>query len=132
MGTPLARLLSAATAWAAKLRAGQVLLGLALCFLPAGYSQTPGEPATVEERLASLESQFAILDTRLNARTTVVTGSLGSTEAGLAAQSRIGVLEREVSTLTREVRDLNRQVAAAGREAAAARREARDALSRIR
>ena len=113
-------------------RAIHVLFGVALCFLPAGYSQTPSDSLTVEERLALLESQLATLDTRLNTRTTAGAGSLGAADAGLTVQIRIDALEQEVGNLTREVRDLNRQVAAAGREASAARRDARDALSRTR
>ena len=109
-----------------------VLLGAAVGSLSVGYSQNLGGALTVEERLASLESQLARLDTRVNTRTTVGAGSLGSSEAGLAAQIRIDALERQVSDLTRQVRDLDRQVAAARREASEARREARDALSRSR
>ena len=97
--------------------------------LPAGYSQTPSVPLTIEERLASLESQ---LDTRLDTRTTAGVSSLGSEDGRMAAQIRIDALEREVSGLTREVRDLSRQVAPAQREASAARREASTALSRLR
>ncbi len=114
------------------MRARHILFGVALFVLPAGYSQTPSVPLTIEERLASLESQLATLDTRLDTRTTAGLGSLGSEDARLAAQIRIDALEREVSGLTREVRDLSRQVAAAQREASAARREASTALSRIR
>ena len=110
----------------------------AFCLVPrsARYllaiAKTSGGALTVEERLASLESQLARLDTRVNTRTTVGAGSLGSSEAGLAAQIRIDALQRQVSDLTRQVRDLDRQVAAARREASEARREARDALSRSR
>ena len=114
------------------MRARHILFGVAVCLLPAGYSQTPGVPLTIEERLASLESQFATLDTRLNTRTTAGAGSLRSDEADLAARSRLDALERDVGNLTREVRDLSRQVAAAQREASAARREVSAALSRIR
>ena len=114
------------------MQARHILFGVALFILPAGYSQTPSVPLTIEERLASLESQLATLDTRLNTRTTVGVGSLGSEDAGLAARIRIDALAREVGGLTREVRDLDRRVAAAQREASAARREASTALSRSR
>ncbi len=114
------------------MRARHILFGVAVCFLPAGYSQTPGVPLTVEERLTSLESQLATLDTRLNTRTTASAGTIRSNEVDPATRSRIDALEREVSSLTREVGDLSRQVAAAQREASAARRELNSALSRIR
>ena len=109
-----------------------ILLGIVFLCLPNSYGQTPGGPPTIEERLASLEIQVATLDTRLNTRTTVGSGSLGSSESGLAAQISIDSLERQVSSLTREVRALTREVATARREASQATRDARTALSRIR
>ena len=109
-----------------------ILCGIVFGTMSIGYGQIPDGPLTIEERLTSFENQIAALDTRLNTRTTVGAGSLGSSESGLAAQIRIDMHEREVGDLTREVRDLSRQVATARREASEARREARDALSRIR
>ncbi len=109
-----------------------ILLGFTLSVVPTGFSQTQNVALTVEERLATLEFQLATLDTRLNTRTTVGAGSLGSSESGLAAQIRIDALERQVDDLVRDVRALTRQVSTASREASAARREARDALTRIR
>lgn len=110
------------------------LCGIGLCTLAgtAGFGQLPTTALTTEERLAALEIQVATLDTRLNTRTTTGASSLGSSDAGLAAQMRIDALEREVDALSRLVRDLGRQVDTARREAAEARREARNALTRIR
>ena len=109
-----------------------LLFASALCALATGYGQTSDSSLTIDERLATIEFQLATLDTRLNTRTTVGAGSLGSSESGLAAQIRIDALEREVDILSRAVRDLSRQVDTARREAAEARREARNALSRVR
>jgi hypothetical protein len=108
------------------------LFAFTLCVFTLGHGQTSDDSLTVDERLATIELQLAMLDSRLNTQAAVDAGSFGSSESALAAQIRIDALEREVNDLRLAVRDLSRQVDTAKREAAEARRAARDALSRIR
>ena len=105
---------------------------LALLFISIGYAQNLPETPTLEDRVAALEMGRATLDTRFSTRTTVGAGSLGSSDAGLTAQTEIDALQRQVQDLSREIGNLRRQVEAATREATAARRDARNALSRMR
>ena len=84
---------------------------------------------SLEERLLALERQVATLDTRLAAVSTVGSGSLASSEAGLRAQARIDRLERTVVDLSSEVRRLTGQLESVRRDTDAAQRTARNALT---
>jgi outer membrane murein-binding lipoprotein Lpp len=88
------------------------------------------EPApSLEERLLALEQQVVTMDARLAAVSTVGSGSLASSDAGLRAQARIDRLERTVADLSSEVRRLTGQLESVRRDTDAAQRTARNALT---
>ena len=69
-----------------------VLLGAAVGSLSVGYSQNLGGALTVEERLASLESQLARLDVEVVEENVafVLPKELRSAGAGKWAKQRVG------------------------------------------
>lgn len=121
------------------LRNGSTALAVLFFFASPGLTQPSDGAASVEERLAALESTVAGLDTRLDARTTTGAGSLGNADRGLDVSGRVRELERELAALRADLQRVQRQAEAATREAAEARRSAmaaerlaQQAASRIR
>lgn len=107
----------------------------ALSALALAAAQPP--PRTIEERIASLESAVATLDTRFgleSSRQPTIGG-----ESGLALQSRVTALERNLERLAADVQRVSRVADQAARDAASAQRDAmaaqqtaRDAALRAR
>lgn len=107
----------------------------ALAALTFAAAQPPQR--TTEERIAELEAAIATLDTRLaleSSRQPTIGG-----ESGLALQSRVTTLERNVERLTADLQRISRVAEQAARDAASAQRDAmaaqqaaRDAAMRAR
>jgi chaperonin cofactor prefoldin len=94
------------------------------------------EAPTLEERMELLESQVAVLDTRLERERTL--DGRGGAES-TALEERIIALERALSQVETDLQRLQRAIDTALREASEARRDAmsaeqlaRDAASRAR
>ena len=116
-----------------------IITWIFLILITVAYSQETETTVTLEERVQRLERTLVALETRIDARTTVGAGALGSSETGLAAQASIDRVARDLTSLRNEVQRLRNQVESAQREATEARREAREAqmnarnaLSRVR
>ena len=111
-------------------------LGLtALSALAWAAAQPP--PRTIEERIASLETAVATLDTRLGLESSRQPNIGG--ESGLALQGRVTALERNLERLAADVQRVSRVADQAARDAASAQRDAmaaqqaaRDAAMRAR
>jgi hypothetical protein len=118
-----------------------VMAGLALAASTGAHSQEAGRvdggPATLEERVETLERLVASLDTRLEARTGGARES-GALNEMLLAQ-RVEQLERVLAAIRSDLQRVERTAELAmraaddaQRTAAAAERAARDAASRLR
>jgi ubiquinone biosynthesis protein UbiJ len=102
-------------------------------FFVSAQAQGPRSEPTLEERIAQIERNVASLDTRIELRSTLDSGSAAATAA------RVEQLERSLERLTAELQRVERETNAALREAMLARREAtaaqqlaRDAANRQR
>lgn len=93
-------------------------------YILIGYAQNQESELTIEQRVGTLESVTASLETRLNARTSFGAGSLASSDRGIEVTTRLDALERRVDGLQADLRRLERQAEAALRLAGEAQREA--------
>lgn len=107
----------------------------ALSALAWAAAQPP--PRTIEERITSLETAVATLDTRLGLESSRQPNIGG--ESGLALQGRVTALERNLERLAADVQRVSRVAEQAARDAASAQRDAmaaqqaaRDAAMRAR
>lgn len=104
----------------------------------SAQAQGPRSEPTLEERIAQIERDVASLDTRIELRGTLDSGSAAASGAAATA-ARVEQLEQSLERLTAELQRVERETNAALREAMLARREAtaaqqlaRDAANRQR
>ena len=95
----------------------------ALAAVVLAVAQPP--PRTMEERVGSLESALATLETRFGLETSRQP-NLGG-ETGQALAGRVTALERSLERLTTEVQRVERLADTAARDAASAQRDAMQA-----
>jgi hypothetical protein len=115
------------------LRWSSALAALSALALAAAQAPRP----TMEERVASLESSLATLETRFGLQSARQPDFGG--ESGLALAGRVTAVERSLERLAADVQRVERLADTAARDAAAAQREAtaaqqtaRDAAMRAR
>jgi hypothetical protein len=107
----------------------------ALCTLALAAAQPPAP--SLDERVATLEADFASLDTRFALQSARPNGLGG--ESGITLVARVTDLERSIERLANDVQRVERLADSAAREAAqaaraamAAEQTARDAALRAR